>query len=66
MDGSPALQFWECVLGTLSSKPAKGNLERHTREEFFRLIHILTIVLLVWSIDHVPPSIANSSHAQSR
>ena len=32
MDGSLALQFLEYVLETLSSKSAKGNLERHQRE----------------------------------
>ena len=32
LDGLPALQFGKCVLETLSSKRAKGNLERHTRE----------------------------------
>ena len=29
MDGSPALQCWECVLETLSCKTTKVNLERH-------------------------------------
>ena len=29
MDGLAALQFWGCALETLSSKPAKRNLERH-------------------------------------
>ena len=32
VDGLPALQFWESVLATFSSKPTKGNLERHKRE----------------------------------
>ena len=46
MDGSPALQCGECVLETLSSKPAEGNLEHHHAKESFRLIHIMTIVYL--------------------
>ena len=32
MDGLPALEFWDCVLETLSSKPTQGNLECHTRK----------------------------------
>ena len=32
VDGLPALQRWEYVLETLSSKLAEGNLERHTCE----------------------------------
>ena len=31
-DVFPALQFWEYVMKTLSSKPIKGNLERRTRD----------------------------------
>ena len=31
MDSLPALQLWECVLETLSSKSAKGNLESQKR-----------------------------------
>ena len=33
MDGLPALHFGECVLETLSSKPAEGNLESHKRDK---------------------------------
>ena len=33
MDGLPDLQFGRCVLETLCSKPANGDLERHQREE---------------------------------
>ena len=32
MEGLLALQFWVCVLETLSSKPAVGDLERHKCE----------------------------------
>ena len=46
-DGSPALQIGDCVLETLSSEPAKGNLERHTRERVSpSLSHTDTIVFL--------------------
>ena len=36
MDGLPALQFWECVLESLFSKPAKRIVERHERESAFQ------------------------------
>ena len=36
MDGLPALLFGECVLETLSKKPAERNLKRHQRD---RVIH---------------------------
>ena len=46
IDGLPALLFWECVVDTLSSKQAKGDLERHKRERSFTIIHILKILSL--------------------
>ena len=33
MDGSPALQFWERVLGKLSCETAERNLQRHKRNK---------------------------------
>ena len=46
-DGLPVLQFWECVLETLSSKLAKGeSLSVTYAKESFSLIHTLTIAYL--------------------
>ena len=61
IDGSSALQFGECVLETLSSKPAKGNLECHKRE---RVIQFLSQFdnCVFGSVDDVPPTISNSAH----
>ena len=61
VDGLPALQFWECVLETLSSKPSKGNLERRKRERVIRS-QPHSDKCVFDSIDHVPPTIPNSSH----
>ena len=61
IDGSSALQFGECVLETLSSKPAKGNLECHKRE---RVIQFLSQFdnCVFGSLDDVPANISNSAH----
>ena len=62
MDGLPALQFWACVLETLSKKTAKGNLERHKRERVI-LSHSHSDTCAFESIDHVPANTSNSSHS---
>ena len=54
MDGLPAVRFWERLLETLSSKPAKGNLERHTRER------------VILSHSHSDNRSTNLKNAQSR
>ena len=61
-DGLPALLFWECVVDTLSSKLANGDLERHKRE---RVIHSNSHFenFVFESIDHVPPNLPSSSHS---
>ena len=59
VDGSPALQFGEC-LGKTSSKPARETLSVTYAKESFRFTHILT-TFFNESIDHVPPNIPNSS-----
>ena len=62
MDGLPALPCGECVLETLSSKLAKGNLERPKREKVIQsLSHSDNCTFE--SIDHAPPTILNSSHS---
>ena len=45
-----------------TSKPHKGNLERHTRERLVRP-HSHSDNCVFESIDHVPPNIPNSSHS---
>ena len=60
MNGSPALQFWECVLETF--KPAVGDFERHMRERVIPS-HSHSDNCLYESIDHAPPNIPNSSHS---
>ena len=61
MDGLPALQFGECVVETLSSKPAHGNLERHKPERVIQS-HLQSDNCVFESIDNVPHHIFNSSH----
>ena len=62
MDGLPAHQFRECVLETLSSKPANGHLERHKRERVIQS-HSHCDNCVFEPIDNVPPNIPNSSHS---
>ena len=62
MDGLPALQLGECVLGTSSSKLAEGNIERHQREKVIQS-HSLSDNCVLESIDHVPPDIPNNSQS---
>ena len=62
MDGLPALEFWECVLETFSSKPAEGNLEHHTRERVIPS-HSHSDDCVYESIDQIAPSIPNISHS---
>ena len=52
----PALQFGECVLGTLSSQSAKGNFERHKRQGV-NLSHSHSDNGVFDSIDRVPPQL---------
>ena len=59
MDGSPALQFRECLLETFSTKPAKGNSEPHKRETVIPC-HSHVDICVFETIGHVPP---NSSHS---
>ena len=54
--GLPAVQFWECVLATLTSEPTKGNCEHQRRER------IVLSDSMFESIDDVPANILNSSH----
>ena len=54
MEGLPALQIRKCVFGTLSSKPAKGNFERHKRERVTPS-HSHSDNCVFESINHVPP-----------
>ena len=56
------LKFGECVLETSSSKPAEGNLERHTRERVIP-VHQHSDNCAVESIDHVPPNIPSNSQS---
>ena len=56
MDGSPALQFWECVLEALSCETVKKTLRIINATKSFRLLHILTMVYFE-STDQVPPNI---------
>ena len=62
MDGLPALQFGECVSGTLSSRSSKGILERHKRERV-NPSHSYSDNCAFESTDHVPPNIPTSSHS---
>ena len=62
-DGLPALQFGDCVLETLSSRPAKGHLERHTRERIIPSHSLHSDTCVLEPIDQVPPNITNSSHS---
>ena len=52
----PALQFGKCVLGTLSSKSAKVNFERHKRQGV-NLSHSHSDNGVFDSIDRVPPQL---------
>ena len=52
--------FRDCVLATLSSKPAKRNLERRER---FIPFHSHSDNCVFESIDHVTPNISNSLHS---
>ena len=61
-DVLPALQFGECVFGTLSCKAAKVNLERHKRERVIPS-HSHFDNCVFESIDHAPPNFPNSSHS---
>ena len=61
MDRFPARQFGECVLETSSTKPAEGNLERHTRERAIPS-HSHSDNCVFESMDHVPADIPNRSH----
>ena len=56
VDGSLALQFGEC-LGKTSSKPARGNFERHIRERVIPSHSHSDNYFFIESIDHVPPNI---------
>ena len=58
IDGLPVLQFWECVLETLSCKTAKGNVTN--ARESFRFIRILAVVFLS---QLTTPNIPTSSHS---
>ena len=62
MDGLPAPQFGDCVLKTTSSKLAKGNLQRHTRERVIPS-HSHSDICVFGSSDDVPPNFINSSHS---
>ena len=62
LDGMPALQLGECVLETLSSKPAKGNLDRPKGERVIPC-HSHSDTCVIESTDHVPPNMPNSSHS---
>ena len=62
LDGQPAVQFWQCVLQTLSSRSAKGNLGRHKRERVIPS-HSHSDNCVLESIGHVFANIHNSSHS---
>ena len=60
MDGTPALQFGELVLETLSSRPPHRNLGRYERDRVIPS-HSHSDVSAFESIDNVPPNTPNSS-----
>ena len=62
IDVVPALQFWECVLETLSCKASNGSLERRKLDRVIPS-HSHSDVCVFESMDHVPHDIPNSSHS---